>query len=205
MGRKDLGPSISGGRGNMRGDLATKLILTPSHLDPAIHEEGAVEGEGRGAVWWRAGSGSGLVGRVRGSRHHNGQRRRGRGRGQGARLVWGLCLAARFVAGGAMPGARAACRIQGGRRAAGEGACRGGVCRGGGSLVRGQGARARGRARGGGGSHACGMRGKTRAGWRGHGDGVDALTPPLWCSRDTIGFTNVSFSILNIFIIFIIL
>jgi hypothetical protein len=129
----------------MRGDLATKLILTPSHLDPAIHEEGAVEGEGRGAVWWRAGSGSGLVGRVRGSRHHNGQRRRGRGRGQGARLVWGLCLAARFVAGGAMPGARAACRIQGGRRAAGEGACRGGVCRGGGSLVRGQGARARGR------------------------------------------------------------
>jgi hypothetical protein len=28
------------------------------------------------------------------------------------------------------------------------------------------------------------MRGKTRAGWRGHGDGVDALTPPLWCSRD---------------------
>jgi len=37
-----------------------------------------------GAVWWWAGSGSRLVGRVHGSRHHKGHRRLGRG--QGARF-----------------------------------------------------------------------------------------------------------------------
>jgi hypothetical protein len=149
MGREDLGPSISGGRGNGRGDLATKPILTPSHLDPAIHE-GAVEGEGRGCAF-----GVGIVpgGEICGGRDTGGD-------------AWRAC-------GMSDPGRELA---------AGEGV-----------WCVGRGVRARGRipdsengARAGSGGWRVRHAGGRRAGRRGHGDAVDALTPLLRCSRDIV-------------------
>jgi hypothetical protein len=156
MGREDLGPSISGGRGNERGDLATKPILTPSHLDPAIHE-GAIEGEGEGSGH---AFGVGILpsGEICGGRDTGGDAWRACGmsdlgrktRRGGGSLSWGRELGARVGGAGSRAGYLAA------------------------RLVRG-------RARG---ADACGMRKEDAWGGGGHGDAVDALAPPLRCSRD---------------------
>jgi hypothetical protein len=120
--------------------------------------------------------GQGWCGRVRGSRHHKGQRHRGQGRGQGRGLVAGGIpggeIGARASSGAGLVGARARGRWL--ARAA--------------RLVRVWHAGAM--------AGACGMRGRWLAraacgeedarGAGGHGDAVDALAIPLRCSRDYV-------------------